>query len=89
MHYYAPDFDGVVVGTEDVLITPSTCDRIGSGDAVVAGILRKLITHSEMYTNQDYFGRQPQLRFAIAAGVLHNGPLVQLEESTRKVRPRI
>lgn len=68
IHYYTPDFDGVVVGTEDVLITPFTCDRTGSGDAVVAGILRKLTTHPEMYTNQDYLERQ--LRFAIAAGII-------------------
>ncbi|KAG9453295.1 hypothetical protein H6P81_006199 [Aristolochia fimbriata] len=31
IHYYAREFDGVVVGTEDVLITPFTCDRTGSG----------------------------------------------------------
>lgn len=68
IHYYTPDFDGVVVGTEDVLITPFTCDRTGSGDAVVAGILRKLTTQPEMYTNQDYLERQ--LRFAIAAGII-------------------
>ncbi|PKI53844.1 hypothetical protein CRG98_025739 [Punica granatum] len=68
IHYYSPEFDGVVVGTEDVLITPFTCDRTGSGDAVVAGILRKLTTCPEMYTNQDTLERQ--LRFAIAAGII-------------------
>lgn len=68
IHYYAPEFDGVVVGTEDVLITPFTCDRTGSGDAVVAGILRKLTTCPEMYSNQDNLERQ--LRFTIAAGII-------------------
>nr|GEV27918.1 fructokinase-like 1, chloroplastic [Tanacetum cinerariifolium] len=68
LHYYSPLFDGVVVGTEDVLITPFTCDRTGSGDAVVAGIMRKLSTHPEMFDNQDVLERQ--LRFAIAAGII-------------------
>ncbi|GFS44245.1 fructokinase-like 1 [Actinidia rufa] len=68
IHYYAPSFDGVVIGTEDVLITPFTCDRTGSGDAVVAGIMRKLTTQPEMYENQDFLERQ--LRFAIAAGII-------------------
>ncbi|KAI3525834.1 hypothetical protein L1887_04962 [Cichorium endivia] len=68
LHYYAPGFDGVVVGTEDVLITPFTCDRTGSGDAVVAGILRKLTSFPEMFENQDVLERQ--LRFAIAAGII-------------------
>ncbi|GAB4833925.1 Fructokinase-like 1, chloroplastic [Ancistrocladus abbreviatus] len=68
IHYYAPTFDGVVVGTEDVLITPYTCDRTGSGDAMVAGIIRKLTTQPEMFENQDFLERQ--LRFAIAAGII-------------------
>ncbi|XP_076958000.1 fructokinase-like 1, chloroplastic [Bidens hawaiensis] len=68
VHYYSPLFDGVVVGTEDVLITPFTCDRTGSGDAVVAGILRKLTSQPEMFENQDVLERQ--LRFAIAAGII-------------------
>lgn len=68
IHYYCPSFDGVVVGTEDVLITPFTCDRTGSGDAVVAGIMRKLTTQPEMYHDQDVLERQ--LRFAIAAGII-------------------
>ncbi|OVA17709.1 Carbohydrate kinase PfkB [Macleaya cordata] len=68
IHYYAPSFDGVVVGTEDVLITPFTCDRTGSGDAIVAGIMRKLTTNPEMFENQDVLERQ--LRFAIAAGII-------------------
>ncbi|MQL95833.1 hypothetical protein Taro_028502 [Colocasia esculenta] len=68
IHYYTQEFEGVVVGTEDVLITPFTCDRTGSGDAVVAGIMRKLAIHPEMYTNQDLLERH--LRFAIAAGII-------------------
>ncbi|KAI4354626.1 hypothetical protein L6164_003475 [Bauhinia variegata] len=68
IHYYTPSFDGVVIGTEDVLITPFTCDRTGSGDAVVAGILRKLTTCPEMFEDQDILERQ--LRFAIAAGII-------------------
>ncbi|XP_031093197.1 fructokinase-like 1, chloroplastic [Ipomoea triloba] len=68
LHYYTPSFEGVVVGTEDVLITPFTCDRTGSGDAVVAGIMRKLTTQPEMFENQDVLERQ--LRFAISAGII-------------------
>ncbi|CAK9323317.1 unnamed protein product [Citrullus colocynthis] len=68
IHYYSPSFHGVAVGTEDVLITPFTCDRTGSGDAVVAGIMRKLTTFPEMLENQDVLERQ--LRFAIAAGII-------------------
>lgn len=68
IHYYSPSFDGVVVGTEDVLITPFTCDRTGSGDAVVAAMMRKLTTHPEMFEDQDILERQ--LRFAIAAGII-------------------
>ncbi|KDP24506.1 hypothetical protein JCGZ_25070 [Jatropha curcas] len=68
IHYYSPSFDGVVVGTEDVLITPFTCDRTGSGDAIVAAIMRKLTTYPEMFENQDVLERQ--LRFAVAAGII-------------------
>lgn len=68
IHFYSPTFDGVVVGTEDVLITPFTCDRTGSGDAVVAAIMRKLTTCPEMYEDVDVLERQ--LRFAIAAGII-------------------
>ncbi|KAK7390615.1 hypothetical protein VNO78_25937 [Psophocarpus tetragonolobus] len=68
IHYYTPSFDGSVVGTEDVLITPYTCDRTGSGDAVVAAIMRKLTTCPEMFDNQDVLERQ--LRFAVAAGII-------------------
>ncbi|XP_072954872.1 fructokinase-like 1, chloroplastic [Typha angustifolia] len=68
IHYYTPKFDGVMVGTEDVLITPFTCDRTGSGDAIVAAIMRKLTTHPEMYEDQDLLERQ--LRFAVAAGII-------------------
>ncbi|KAL0904053.1 hypothetical protein M5K25_026126 [Dendrobium thyrsiflorum] len=68
IHYYTPKFDGAVVGTEDVLITPFTCDRTGSGDAVVAAVMRKLTIHPEMYEDQDFLERQ--LRFAVAAGII-------------------
>lgn len=68
IHYYSPSFDGVVIGTEDVLITPFTCDRTGSGDTVVAGIMRKLTAHPEMYEDQDVLQRQ--LKFCVAAGII-------------------
>lgn len=68
IHYYTPEFDGVVVGTEDVLITPFTCDRTGSGDAVVAGIMRKLTINPEMYTDKDSL--EKHVRFAVAAGII-------------------
>ncbi|CAA0829829.1 Fructokinase-like 1- chloroplastic [Striga hermonthica] len=68
VHYYSPVFDGVAVGTEDVLITPFTCDRTGSGDAVVAGIMRKLMICPEMFEDKDVLERN--LRFAISAGII-------------------
>lgn len=68
IHYYSPKFDGKVTGTEDVLITPFTCDRTGSGDAVVAALMRKLTTCPEMFEDQDVLERQ--LRFAVAAGII-------------------
>ncbi|GER57229.1 fructokinase-like 1, partial [Striga asiatica] len=68
VHYYSPVFDGVAVGTEDVLITPFTCDRTGSGDAVVAGIMRKLMICHEMFEDKDVLERN--LRFAISAGII-------------------
>lgn len=68
IHYYTREFDGAVIGTEDVLITPFTCDRTGSGDAVVAAIMRKLTIDPDMYENQDKLERQ--LRFAVAAGII-------------------
>lgn len=68
IHYYSPRFDGAVIGTEDVLITPYTCDRTGSGDTIVAAIMRKLTTCPEIYENQDALERQ--LRFVIAAGII-------------------
>ncbi|XP_062095362.1 fructokinase-like 1, chloroplastic [Humulus lupulus] len=68
IHFYSPSFDGVIAGTEDVLITPFTCDRTGSGDAVVAAIMRKLTTCPEMYENEDILERE--LRFAVAAGII-------------------
>ncbi|XP_050219855.1 fructokinase-like 1, chloroplastic [Mercurialis annua] len=68
IHYYTPSFDGVVVGTEDVLITPFTCDRTGSGDAIVAAMMRKLTICPEMFEDQDILERQ--LRFAVAAGII-------------------
>ncbi|CAN0926413.1 Fructokinase-like 1, chloroplastic [Linum grandiflorum] len=68
IHYYTPKFHGSVIGTEDTLITPFTCDRTGSGDAVVAAIIRKLTTCPEMYENQDFLERQ--LRFVVSAGII-------------------
>eukprot|EP01018_Ginkgo_biloba_P009175 Gb_07834 [translate_table: standard] len=68
IHYYTPTFDGTVTGTEDVLVTPFTCDRTGSGDALVAGIIRKLTIQPELYNDQVQL--EKQLRFAICAGII-------------------
>ena len=68
IHYYTPKFHGCVVGTEDALITPYTTDRTGSGDAIVAAVIRKLTTCPEMYEDQDTL--ESQLRFAVAAGII-------------------
>ncbi|KAM1159676.1 hypothetical protein ACFX19_033387 [Malus domestica] len=43
-------------------------EETGSGDAVVAAIMRKLTTHPEMYEDQDVLERE--LRFAVAAGII-------------------
>ncbi|KAJ3703372.1 hypothetical protein LUZ61_007077 [Rhynchospora tenuis] len=67
IHYYTQEFDGFVIGTEDAILAPSTCDRSGSGDAIVAAVMRKLVILPEMYKNQDLLERQ--LRFAVAAGI--------------------
>ena len=37
IHYYTDDFHGSVAGTEDVIVAAMTCDRTGSGDAIVGG----------------------------------------------------
>ncbi|KAM0889477.1 hypothetical protein ACQ4PT_027677 [Festuca glaucescens] len=68
IHYYTPKFHGCVVGTEDALITPTTTDRTGSGDAIVAAVIRKLTTCPEMYEDQDTLERE--LRFSVAAGII-------------------
>lgn len=68
IHYYTPTFEGAVIGTEDVLVTPFTCDRTGSGDAIVAGIIRKLTAQPELYDDQALL--EKQLRFAICAGII-------------------
>jgi sugar/nucleoside kinase (ribokinase family) len=68
IHYYTQEFDGFVIGTEDVLVAHTTCDRSGSGDAMVAAIMRKLLVLPELYKNQDLLERQ--LRFAVAAGII-------------------
>lgn len=68
IHYYTPTFEGAVIGTEDVLVTPFTCDRTGSGDAIVAGIIRKLTAQPELYDDQVLL--EKQLRFAICAGII-------------------
>ncbi|GFY82285.1 fructokinase-like 1 [Actinidia rufa] len=71
--HYAPSFDGVVIGTEDVLITPLTCDCTGSGDDVVAGIIRKLTTQPEMYENQDFFFQRGRFGLLSLPGLYHSG----------------
>ncbi|CAM6121534.1 unnamed protein product [Calypogeia fissa] len=68
IHYYTPTFHGKVAGTEDVLVTPFTCDRTGSGDAVMAAILRKLSTQPELL--QDEVKLQKALRFCLCAGII-------------------
>ncbi|CAI7852869.1 unnamed protein product [Closterium sp. NIES-53] len=68
VHYYGRGFHGWVEGTEDVLIAAMTCDRAGSGDALVAGLLRKLSTNPAILRDQDALERA--IRFAISAGVI-------------------
>lgn len=68
VHYYTHTFDGLVRGTEDVIVAAYSCDRTGSGDAVMAGFLRKLSTNYEILENEDKLQRA--LRFAISAGII-------------------
>eukprot|EP00246_Nothoceros_aenigmaticus_P014995 TRINITY_DN599_c0_g2_i2.p1 TRINITY_DN599_c0_g2~~TRINITY_DN599_c0_g2_i2.p1 ORF type:complete len:462 (+),score=63.28 TRINITY_DN599_c0_g2_i2:1109-2494(+) len=68
IHYYTSAFHGSVAGTEDVLVTPFTCDRSGSGDALVAGIIRKLTAEPDIL--QDQSKLEKALRFAICAGII-------------------
>ncbi|KAG0589199.1 hypothetical protein M758_1G001700 [Ceratodon purpureus] len=68
IHYYTPTFHGSVAGTEDVLVTPFSCDRTGSGDAVIAAIIRKLTTQPQLLLDQDKL--EKALRFSICAGIV-------------------
>lgn len=68
IHYYTPEFDGKVLGVEDVMVASFSCDRTGSGDAMVAGILRKLSAQPELYDDQKTL--EKALRFAMSAGVI-------------------
>ncbi|MCO5568238.1 hypothetical protein L7F22_021934 [Adiantum nelumboides] len=68
IHYYALDFDGKVLGVEDVIVAAYTCDRAGSADAIVAGIIRKLNLQPELY--KDEVTLPKALRYAMSAGVI-------------------
>ncbi|KAJ7524108.1 hypothetical protein O6H91_18G078000 [Diphasiastrum complanatum] len=68
IHYYTPNFHGSVNGTEDVIVSSFSCDRTGSGDAIVAGMLRKFQLKPDLYNDQDKLKRA--LRFAISAGII-------------------
>lgn len=68
IHYYTQDFHGSVEGTEDVLLAPFSCDRTGSGDAVVAALIKKLTTQPELLHDQTRL--EKALRFAICAGII-------------------
>lgn len=80
LHYNSPFFDGVVDGTEDVLITPFTCGGTGSGDAIVAGIMRKITTYPEMYANEDILVRQLRLISQWTIGVVRGFPTKVLDK---------
>ncbi|TQE05583.1 hypothetical protein C1H46_008830 [Malus baccata] len=73
--YYAEEFEQTKKRRDYYHYTPEEISslwhkglRTGSGDAVVAAIMRKLTTHPEMYEDQDVFERK--LRFAVAAGII-------------------
>ncbi|KAI5081539.1 hypothetical protein GOP47_0001282 [Adiantum capillus-veneris] len=68
IHYYALNFNGKVLGVEDVIIAAYTCDRAGSADAIVAGIIRKLNLQPELYTDEVTLPKA--LRYAMSAGVI-------------------
>eukprot|EP00897_Mesotaenium_endlicherianum_P009639 jgi/Mesen1/8703/ME000052S08129 len=68
IHYYTPHFHGSVEGTEDVLLAPYSAERSGSGDAVVAAMIRKLTTMPEILKDEEKLKRA--LRFAICAGII-------------------
>ncbi|CAH8268558.1 unnamed protein product [Arabidopsis lyrata] len=75
--YFAEDFDQTKNRRDYYHYTPEEIKSLwheklsywtGSGDAVVAGIMRKLTTCPEMFEDQDVLERQ--LRFAVAAGTI-------------------
>lgn len=68
LHYYTPSFHGSVEGTEDILLSPFTMDRSGSGDAIVAAIMTKLVEKPGAFEDE----RQLQivLRYAVCAGII-------------------
>ncbi|CAI5464950.1 unnamed protein product [Closterium sp. Yama58-4] len=84
VHYYGRGFHGWVEGTEDVLIAAMTCDRAGSGDALVAGLLRKLSTNPSILRDPDALERA--IRFAISAGVISSWTTGANERRERLVK---
>lgn len=68
IHYYTPEFDGEVLGVEDVIVAAYTCDRAGSADAIVAGVIKKLNLHPDIY--KDEVTLPKALRYAMSAGVI-------------------
>lgn len=68
VHYYTREFHGEVAGVEDVIVAAFTCDRTGSGDALVAGIIRKLSTQPTLYNDREAL--EKALRFAMCAGAI-------------------
>eukprot|EP01018_Ginkgo_biloba_P020803 Gb_05959 [translate_table: standard] len=68
LHYYTQTFDGSIPGVEEITVTPFTCDRSASGDAVVADIMRKVSMEPELYSHQVYL--EKALRRAVTSGIV-------------------
>ncbi|KAJ3684053.1 hypothetical protein LUZ61_013217 [Rhynchospora tenuis] len=66
--YYTKERDGFVRGTEDVPIETSNCEMAASGDAVVAALMKMLVSEPDMATDPSYL--HTSIKYAIRSGLI-------------------
>ncbi|XP_057962888.1 fructokinase-like 2, chloroplastic [Malania oleifera] len=66
VHYYTENDNSFVRGTEDVPITPFTCDMSASGDSIVAALMRMLTVQPDRITDKGYL--EHSIGYAINCG---------------------
>ncbi|KAG7979095.1 hypothetical protein I3843_05G113500 [Carya illinoinensis] len=76
VHYYTKEHNGAVSGTEDVPITPFTCDMSASGDGIVAALMRMLTVQPDLITDKGYI--EHTIRYAIDCGIIDQWLLGQV-----------